>query len=98
MNDEIPQHCEQAEWMLLACAIEQPEILSSLEAGTFYLNATKTVFNCIQALKRAGRDVNGVTVPHACREDVQAFDGVMQALSDLPSPAGWPYWLEICQD
>lgn len=99
-TDKLPEHYEQAEWFLLACLIEKPEILPSIEPDLFYLEACRQVLRTVIALKDAGMEIIWPNVGMKLHRDGQpeVFRLISTALDQLPSPAGWSYWLDICQE
>src|SRR5947208_12193263 len=51
--DMLPPHDEQAEFMLLACAVHKPDTLVSLTEELFYDRRAKSVFAAMQRLRTA---------------------------------------------
>ncbi len=98
LEENLPLHNEQAEWMLIACCIEKPETIRVVTLDHFYLNETRKAFERIQAVSRGGRDVNAITVPMSMDPASNVFYKTVESLNNLPSPAGWSYWFDICDD
>jgi len=51
--DMLPPHDEQAEFMLLTCAVHKPDTLVSLSEELFYDRRAKSVFAAMQRLRTA---------------------------------------------
>ncbi len=98
--EELPAHYSVAEWMLLASLIEKPELFASIEADLFYLVGCREVLGVITEIKNAGRQVDWTSVAMMLysQSKPEALTAISKALDELPSPANWPYWLEICQE
>jgi replicative DNA helicase len=97
--DQLPPHDPKAEGLLLACAVHRPSIMLGLSDDLFYLNESKIALAAMLDLKAAGKP--SLEFPEQFEHDLMLalpkdiFSHVNSALNDLPSPAGWPYWLSI---
>lgn len=98
----LPPHDQEAEFMLLACAVHKPDALVSLTEELFYDRRAKAVLAAMQQLRADKRHVTerAETFEHELRLrlELRDFEPINGALNDLPSPAGYPYWLEKVQD
>lgn len=93
MNDELPPHCEQAEWLLVACALEKPGILLELEPAAFYCSAPRQVLERGQELKSTGiHDLKIPLLMELSRANTELFLRAEKALNDLTSPENWTYY------
>jgi replicative DNA helicase len=89
-QDQLPPHCESAEWRLVACALEKPEILPELDGRTFYCVAPLSVLDRAQSMRAAG--VAKPQIPlllELSRKNAALFVKAQQELADLESPENW---------
>lgn len=96
-TDELPPHREDAEWALIACCIEKPDILPTVDLDDLYLTQTREVFERMRDMQAKTLPINSITLPHSFIDDHPLMMAIVEALDTLPSPAGWPYWLDICR-
>jgi len=98
-QDQLPPHDEKAEGLLLACAVHRPAILSSLDPDLFYLNTSRMILERMKLIRAEHRP--SVDVPDQFEHDIwlvlppDVFSALHAALNDLPSAAGWSYWMGI---
>lgn len=101
-NDSLPPHDPKAELFLLACAVHRPAILDTLEPDLFYLTTSRAILEKMQQLRIERRPA--LDVPEQFEHDLflalpgVIFQGLSNALNDLPSASGWNYWLGILAD
>jgi len=89
--DTLPPHNEIAEWSLLACALEKPDILPGISPDTFYCAAPRHVLQRAQQLRaEAVPDLQIVLLLEVSRQDSNLYTRTQTALNSLPSPAQWP--------
>lgn len=96
-QDQLPPHCEAAEWLLVACALENPAILPAIESSRFYCEAPRSIIETAQAMHVKGIDDPQVPVLMGLsRSAPELFLRMQQELSSLPSPENWTnYQIEI---
>ena len=96
-TDKLPEHCPEAEWMLIACILEKPEILPNVTREHFYLNECWTIFERALEFATAGKELE-ISVPMSFARDTALFSALIKAQGDLPSPLNWPYWLDVLDE
>jgi replicative DNA helicase len=92
MNDQeqLPPHCELAEWSLVSCALEKPDILPDLDQTAFYCQAPRSVLERAQAMRSGGiADPQIPLLMELSRTNMELFATAQKALADLPSPENW---------
>lgn len=90
-TDILPPHNETTEWSLLACALEKPDILPSLSAGTFYCEAPRSILQRAQQLQaEAVPELQISLLMELARKDLTLFAQAQKVLNELPSPEHWP--------
>lgn len=95
MNEQLPPHNEDAEFMLLACCCERPEIIPGISPDIFY--ATRRVFEAVRECKEEPNTV-GIHIKLHKTLSPTEYSGLMKASDNLPTPDGWKYWLTMVQD
>ncbi len=101
-TDQLPPHDEKAEGLLLACAVHRPSILNGLVTDLFYMVESKDILTAMKRFKTESRP--SVEVPEQFEHDLAlglpapTFTVLNTALNELPSAAGWSYWLGIVSD
>lgn len=89
--DTLPPHNEHAEWSLLACALEKPDILPAISPHTYYCEAPRRILQRAQQLQaEAVPHLQIVLLLELCRQDASLYTRAQTALNDLPSAAHWP--------
>lgn len=93
--DTLPPHNELAEWSLVACGLEKPDILPAVSPDTFYCEAPRRVLQRAQQLQAEGvPELQIVLLMELHRQDDNLFDRIQTALNKLHSPEHWPAYKE----
>lgn len=95
-TDTLPPNNAGAEWLLLACAVEQPGILPQLETDLFYDTGARNVFAAM--MDTGAEDPIELQVRLHRIVGPELAGKLSEHLDKLPSPAGWPYWRDELAD
>jgi replicative DNA helicase len=92
-TDTLPPHNEIAEWFLVACSLEKPDILPGILPESFYCEAPRQVLHRAQQLHAESvADLQIVLLMEQARQDGNLYTRTQAALNDLPSAEQWPVY------
>lgn len=97
MNDEaLPPHDEPAEWYLLACAVNKPDIIPAIGSELFYVeNARRCLLKMQEAyLVKLDCLKSPELFEHWLAKALENhfFEPLLRAVNSLPSAENWLYW------
>lgn len=99
-EDRLPVHDSQAEWFLLACVVNKPELIGAINLEAIYQSDARAMGQRMKALILAGHSSvqRAETFEHQLMLetlDRDVFGNLNRALNELPSAHDWDYWLGI---
>src|SRR5437773_6299868 len=102
MSDQLPPHDEVAEWSLLACAVQKPEIIPAIDSRVFYVELARRCLLKMQTAHLQKLDCLNTSeqFEHWLSKSLHSdqFIPLTETLNKLPSPEGWTYWQDILLD
>lgn len=97
--DQLPEHDSAAEWSLVACVCEKPDILGAVDSKLFYDEAAKAALQFIARQISTGlTDLTVFGISRLWRENPHQARTLLDAINGLHSPEHWPTWLSEVQE